>query len=111
MANWDQSMSSIYPYQSFALRRVNNETSRWVATLRGACESLRQASEQVQDACGVALARIDEARAAQADIANERRADHQRVMDVLNRQILDEMIAERDRLRAKLNKQPHDACD
>ena len=105
-------MSSVFPYISFALRRISEENGRWAKTLRASSESLREATDRVRDVCAEAIARIERAQDEHVQTSVERKLEHQHVMAVLNRQDIDEMIAERDRLVAELSaKRTPDAAE
>lgn len=95
-------MSSVFPYVSFALRRISDENGRWAQTLRASSASLREATDHVRDVCAEAILKIERAQDEHVQTSVERKLENQHVMAVLNRQDLDEMIAERDRLLNKL---------
>jgi len=97
--------NNVLPPHYFALRRLHRETARWASSLRGFSQRIHQAATQIQETCNTALVEIDKAIVETQDHRGiERQRDHQRVMEVLDRQDLDEMIAERDRLLEKMKK-------
>lgn len=94
-------MALVIPYEQFLLRRVAEEQARAAAALKSLAAKTQQWQQSLEECCDTARIIVEDAIARSETAKTEIRSEQERTERAFAGN-LDDMIAERDRLAARI---------